>query len=264
MVVSFSKYHGAGNDFILLDDRSSSFPCENKELIQRLCHRQRGVGADGLILLQAGALTPYRMRIFNNDGKEAAMCGNGLRCLAAFLRSLGEGSEAFEIESAEAVHRCKIRGDEISVSLGKPVVKEWGLTLSLNREKINAHLIHTGVPHVVTFVSDLKAVDVQQKGSEIRNHPSLQPEGANVNFCVVENQVLHLRTYERGVEQETLACGTGVAAAAIAAQILYQLQNPVQVIPASGQRMQVEVGSEILLTGPVAHVFTGKIDLFLF
>ena len=148
------------------------------------------------------------------------------------------------------------------VSLGKPLVKEWGLTLSLDREKIVAHWLHTGVPHVVIFVSDLKAVDVEKVGRAVRNHPYLQPEGANVNFCAVgDNQEVHVRTYERGVEQETLACGTGAAAAAMAAHILYQLESPVQVIPASGQRMEVEVGSEILLTGPVVHVFTGKIDL---
>jgi len=129
MDVSFSKYHGAGNDFILLDDRNSFFPCENKEFIQRLCHRQLGIGADGLILLQRGTKAPYRMRIFNQDGKEAAMCGNGLRCLAAFIRNLEEAGERFEIESREGVHPCHLRGDRVSVSLGRPFVKEWGLTL---------------------------------------------------------------------------------------------------------------------------------------
>lgn len=262
MDVSFSKYHGAGNDFILLDDRSSFFPSENGELILRLCHRQLGIGADGLILLQRGTGAPYRMRIFNNDGKEAAMCGNGLRCLAAFIRNLGDASEIIEVESMGGTHRCALLGDGVSVSMGKPHIQDWGLTLSLVREKISVHLIHTGVPHAVIFVADLKAVDVQELGQKIRSHPYLHPEGANVNFCSLsENNELHVRTYERGVERETLACGTGVAAAAIAAQVLYQLQNPVTVIPATGQRMEVEIGTEILLKGPVVHVFSGKIDL---
>ncbi len=262
MNVSFSKYHGAGNDFILVDDRSSFFPLEKKEFLARLCHRQLGIGADGLILLQSGTSAHYRMRIFNSDGIEAAMCGNGLRCLAAFIKSLGLCGESLEIESMQGVHACRFTENRVSISLGKPEVREWGLTLSLNREKIGAHLIHTGVPHAIIFVSDLQAVDVQTQGREIRRHPLLQPEGANVNFCkVMENKELHVRTYERGVEQETLSCGTGVAAAAMAAQILYQLPNPVRVIPASGEEMHVEVGSEIFLTGPVVHVFSGKIEL---
>lgn len=202
-MIPFSKYHGAGNDFILIDARSLSFE-DPAQMARRLCDRRHGIGADGLILLCASSVADYKMRIFNADGSEPAMCGNGIRCLYDFI---GIPTE-LKIETLSGILTCRRVGDEIAVNMGAPRI--------LHESPI--FVVDTGVPHAVLFVDNLNAVDVLRQGAAIRFDPRFSPGGVNVNFAAIDSEGrLSLRTYERGVEGETLACGTGAAATAFLA-----------------------------------------------
>lgn len=238
--MKFAKYHGAGNDFILIDDRDLSFSAD-AQLIKKMCHRRFGIGADGVILLQPSSKADFRMRIFNNDGGEAAMCGNGIRCLIHFIRSLGLTQKQYWIETKERVVPCAIEGDTVSVDLG---VFRW----------LSEHVIDTGVPHAVVFVESLERIDLEVKGRELR-----ESLGSNVNFASKDpSGVIRMRTYERGVEGETLACGTGAAAVGVVARARFSVQNPVKILCASSEELLVEVGEEsVRLIGTATFVFNG-------
>jgi diaminopimelate epimerase len=252
MGFAFVKYHGAGNDFILIDDRSCLFPCADAKLIARLCHRQFGIGADGLLLIQPSNTCDVSMRIFNSDGKEAKMCGNGLRCVAHFL-----GQESLTIETPEKMVTAKMADGRVTVDLG---VFEW--LKGFEWETYNIHLVNTGVPHAVVFVSGLQQLNFVDIARKIRLHPQLQPEGANVNFVEIQGDRFFVRTYERGVENETLACGTGNAAVAIAVSKIHRIPNPIACIPMSGEILEIDVGqSTVSVTGPATFVFKGTIDI---
>lgn len=243
----FAKYHGAGNDFILIDDRKLLFPI-NSTLIQKLCHRRLGIGADGLLLLQPSC----RMRVFNADGGEVEMCGNGIRCMAHFLYRL-EGKEKHAIEVGDKIFKCTVKDNWVEVEMGK---FSW---VEKNRV-VGPHVLHTlntGVPHAVLFVDEVKAVDVAKHGREIRK--LFQPEGINVNFAELANdKKIHMRTYERGVEEETLACGTGAVAVAIAAKELFKLSSPITIIPPSSEELVIDIAEdEARMSGPVTFVFGG-------
>jgi diaminopimelate epimerase len=254
MKFPFSKYHGAGNDFILIDDRVSFFPVADKDQIRKLCDRRLGIGADGLILLQHSQKADFRMRLFNADGGEPGMCGNGIRCLVAFAHSLGIEKHIYHIETDHAVRACQRQQDKIAVSMGPVRVLHRGLELALEHEVVAMEVLHTGVPHAVIFVDDLDAVDVASKGREIRYHSHFS-EGVNVNFAMhtTEGHV-RVRTYERGVEAETLACGTGAVAVAAAT-------NATAILTASGEMLEVRMdGEQAQLIGPAQLVFKGEID----
>ena len=264
--ISFVKFQGVGNDFIIIDDLKQVFP-HDKELIRRLCHRQFGVGADGLILVQPSYVAEYKMRIFNADGLEALMCGNGLRCLVGYLcQCLGREEKQFQIESLKGVHLCYREGDEIRTCFGRPVIKE--LSKTLNQEE-GFHIIDTGVPHAVRFMDDLEDHSFENKGRLIRYHPAFSPEGVNVNFaCIDEEAKVTVRTYERGVEGETLGCGTGAAAVAVAAKLMYGLRSPVHIMLKKSKEKLLcyleEAQGEIVkvsLRGAAKYVFHGQVDL---
>lgn len=264
----FSKYSGCGNDFVIVDNRKKDFPTENHKLIQHICERRLGIGADGLILLEKGISTEFKMRIFNSDGFETEMCGNGLRCFVRFLQHSGFGNGPFKIESMKQNHFCVIEGDMVTIEMSDPTEIKWDLTLALDQNRVLAHYLDTGVPHVVIFTSPISDVDVQTLGSEIRHHPSFKPRGSNVNFVEVEdNEVIHIRTFERGVEAETLACGTGATAAAITAAKCYGLHSPIAVKTKSQDLLYISfeqnegIFEKITLTGPAERVFTGQFPL---
>lgn len=253
-MIAFSKYQGAGNDFILIDDRVSNFPIH---LVEKLCHRRLGIGADGVILLQNSRKAAFRMRIFNSDGKEAAMCGNGIRCLFDFARTLGFKEESYLVETMDAILQCRAVGDRVSVLLAPPQLIVHNLPLLDNRIDV----WNTGVPHAVLFVDELDKVPVAELGYLIRHHGHFQPHGVNVNFASHENGLLRMRTYERGVEGETLACGTGAAAVALSAHKRYNLPSPLQIYASSNDLLEVNVAEgKIELIGPVKAVFHGKIN----
>lgn len=271
MFLSFSKYQGAGNDFIIIDDRAGFFPIENDLFIRNLCDRRFGIGADGLLLLQGSSCANFRMRIFNSDGKEVGMCGNGIRCFVHYLRSLGFREEQFLIETMHDTVTCQIKGDKISVKLEKPHVLHWGVQIENEEKNLEAFVVHTGVPHAVIFVEDLDAVDVEGLGRKIRNHTLFAPQGVNVNFAKLgPDGSVRVRTYERGVEGETLACGTGAAAVALTVSQKWDLPSPVRVLPLSKECLEIHVGQSSLggksleLVGSACCVFEGRIGITQF
>ncbi|MCH9631234.1 MAG: Diaminopimelate epimerase [Chlamydiia bacterium] len=271
MKVNFSKFEAAGNDFIMIDDRKEQFPEEDEALVQKLCHRQFGIGADGVILVQNSSRGDYKMRIINADGKEASMCGNGLRCTAGFVADiLKKKHSEFLIESLRSVHPCMMLEDEVHTDLGRPILKEFSRHVEVGETSYRVHLIDTGVPHAVMFVNTLEMPDFLTTCRDIRNHPLFYPEGVNVNLAMITpDGVLHIRVYERGVEGETLACGSGAAACSIAAKYIYKLESPVKVVFYSGQELLCHLKEEdgsiasVAVEGPYKHVFDGKLEVDL-
>lgn len=271
MKIPFTKYQGAGNDFVILDFSSFS-PNLNLELLSRhLCDRRMGIGADGLILLLPSEVAHYKMRIFNADGSEPTMCGNGIRCLFDFIQSK-ECNPLIKIETGCGILVCQRKDTEISIHLGIGKVLHWPILLF--QEPI--FVVDTGVPHAVVFVENLDEVAIVNEGVKIRFHPHFMPQGVNVNFVQVDSsERIFIRTYERGVEAETLACGTGAAAAALVAFKRYHLSSPIRVFTRlsfiqkpieyqqalSFQLNELGDQTQIEMLGKVQHVFEGFIDI---
>jgi diaminopimelate epimerase len=238
--IAFAKMNGAGNDFILIDNRRGEIGAEAAELARRVCHRRLAVGADGLILIEASATADFAWRFFNSDGSLAEMCGNGARCAARFAHLNGIAGPTIQFETLAGVIQAEIRGDEVAIRITPPKMVAVNLPLTVSVGALTMDRVDTGVPHAVVFVEDPAAVDVVALGREIRFHPKFAPAGTNVNFVAVKGPgVLALRTYERGVEDETLACGTGATAAALAAARRFGWPAPVFVDPASGRRLTI-------------------------
>jgi len=259
MTISFKKYHGAGNDFIIIDNRKKDLSLSTEQ-ISLLCHRQFGIGADGLMLLEPHSNLDFHMRYFNSDGLEGTMCGNGGRCIAMFAFSNGIASNKTLFCGADGEHAAEIV-NENTVRLKMQDVSE------INTEDEH-YIINTGSPHFVQFVADVDHVDVTYQGRLIRKSYLQNNGGVNANFAHFVADGIKLRTYERGVEDETLACGTGAVATAIAANHWFNEDKNTYVLFAKGGTLKVsfERVSEsnyqnIWLEGPVAHVFDGSINL---
>lgn len=263
MLQSFSKYSGCGNDFIIFDNRSLTFPLQ-ESLIQQLCHRQKGIGADGVILLEPTQNAHFKMRIFNADGSEAEMCGNGIRCLVKFIQDLGISGQAFNIETLAGNLKVEFLNQDIAVDMTEPKDIHWFLSMY----SWNLHYLDTGVPHAVIFCENLEEINLNEWGPKIRCHSDFDPKGVNVNFAQLdaEGKIL-LRTYERGVERETLACGTGATATALTAAAVYELKSPIHVQVRSGDILTIAFHydgnsfTNIRLIGPAKRIFMGKIEL---
>ena len=268
MLLSFSKYSGSGNDFILVDNREQLFPHENKGQIVRLCHRKHGIGADGLILLEHSSKADYKMRIFNADGGEAELCGNGIRCLFLFLNDLGLPNLNYKIETMESVITGKNNKDFIDISMPEPHDVRPNISLNIDNIPLVLHHINTGVPHAVIFVDDLESDHWMKLAPQIRHHAIFAPHGTNVNFIKIDpSGVVNIRTYERGVEGETLACGTGAIAAALTASTLYCVKSPVKVKPRSNESLKIgfklvnDKPEQVTMSGPANFIFKGVLDL---
>ncbi|HSX26099.1 MAG TPA: diaminopimelate epimerase, partial [Chlamydiales bacterium] len=229
--LTYAKYEGAGNTFILIDDRAPFF---DKNLVPQLCHREN---VDGLILLQLDPEADFRMRIFNRDGSEAESCGNGLRCLIRFIADLGFPRRLYRIAMADRIVEGEFVGDNVRIQLGEP----RDLKLHLKIDSWTVHFVDTGVPHLVIFVPDVDAVDLLNLGPYFRHHPQFQPRGTNVNFAELQKDgSLKIRTYERGVEGEVAACGTGAAAVGFIAPLLFPLPSTaVNLLTIRGQRLKI-------------------------
>ncbi len=261
--IEFAKYSGAGNDFILIDDRPASFPADS-ELIQAMCARRTSVGADGLILLQTSDRADIKMRFFNSDGGEAEMCGNGARCLIAFARRKGLDSAAITLETMERVLTAHVDGEDISVEMGAVTETEFNIDIEIDGQSYRVHHTNTGVPHAVMFVDDVSEVDVVGLGRKVRFHERFQPKGANANFVQVTGErTLSARIYERGVEDETLASGTGCAACGVISGLVKQLDPPIEVHTRSGATLTIhfkrerEEISHLTMSGPTRLVYEG-------
>jgi diaminopimelate epimerase len=266
-ILHFQKMNGAGNDFVLLDNRDGSLVLTDAQ-IARLCDRHRGVGADGLLLVERPeAKADFRMRYYNADGREAEMCGNGARCFARFVDRLTPATNGtVTFETPAGVISAILRGDQVSLGMSQPGPFTTGVELDAAGEKLTVYSINTGVPHAVVLVDDLEGTRVHQLGAALRHHHHFQPRGTNVNFVrQLGPQDLAMRTYERGVEAETLACGTGVVASALTIATLTGAASPIRVLVKGGDTLSVdflrtgEDFSHVVLTGPADFVFEGDI-----
>lgn len=258
MQIQFYKYQGTGNDFIIIDNREGKIAL-NQDQIQQLCERRFGIGADGLMLLNASKEYDFEMKYYNSDGKEGSMCGNGGRCLVKFAYDLGIRKSEYFFNAVDGLHEAELDVDG---------------TVSLKMKDVDAietvhgdFILNTGSPHYVKQVSNVRNVDVFKRGQEIRNSDDFEKEGINVNFVEQEEEdLLSVRTYERGVEDETLSCGTGVTAAAIAFYHNENGYNNVR-IRTRGGNLSVEydrIGDRyenIWLSGPAEKVFAGTVEV---
>jgi diaminopimelate epimerase len=257
-MAEFFKFQGAGNDFILFDNRNITFDGTDNKLIEKLCNRKFGIGADGLMLLQNTNGYDFEMKFYNCDGFSANMCGNGARCIVAFAKKLGiiEGKALFIAPDGE--HEAILNNNLVSVKLTDANgITKFG----------NDYFLNTGVPHFVKFVEDIDSVDVYTEGKALRFDKQFGKDGANVNFVQIQDKHIKIRTYERGVENETLACGTGIAAAAIAVAEKRGLANTKIKVKARGGVLSVSlelVSSDnavnVWLEGPAEFVFSGNIE----
>ena len=268
MTLEFTKMNGAGNDFVMVDNRDGSHSL-TREQIELLCDRHRGIGADGLIAVEGSPELP-RMRYYNADGGEAEMCGNGARCFSRFtarLLGLKVGSFSFQTE-AGILSAELLPDDRVRLRMSEPHSLQLAHSLRVLDRDMEVHSLNTGVPHAVTFVKNLEETPVFELGRALRQHQRFAPAGTNANFVqVLESGSLAIRTYERGVEDETLACGTGVVAAALIHHHLTKAPSPISVQVRGEDTLEVgfilENGHPVAVTlsGPADFVFTGSVTI---
>jgi len=272
--IPFAKMSGAGNTFVLIDNREGIVEAALKAagltldgFVIRVCSPLHGVGADGLILIEPSPAHDFAWRFFNADGSRADMCGNGARCAARFARRVGAAGETAAFETGAGVVHAAFLEDGVRVTLTPPGPVHPDEAFELGGKRYTGHFIDTGVPHVVIPVPSVGDVDVEALGPAVRHDPRFAPAGANVNFVAVTSDgSLRVRTYERGVERETLACGTGVSAAALVMAHLGKTEAPVTVVPLSGEPLTVrftrdgEGFRDVTIDGPARVLLTGEID----
>ena len=264
--LSFVKLQGSGNDFIVVDNRANLIK-DGRTLARKLCPRKTGLGADGLLLLEQSQKADFKMRIFNPDGSEPEMCGNGARCIARFAYLKGIVGRRCRFETLAGIISCQIQGKKVKIGMEKPEDLCLNLRLSLKGEMYEGHYLNTGVPHFILFTSRVDEVPLKELGPCIRNHPKFGPRGTNVDFVEVEKgNTLKVRTYERGVEQETLACGTGAVASALVSSLICGILSPVRVKMKGGdifiyfERDKDNSFSRVFLEGETRLIFEGKIS----
>ena len=269
MKIRFTKMHGAGNDFIMIDDRDGAIPWEDHFLMASLASRRSGVGCEGIILIQKSEKADFKMRFLNPDGTEAEMCGNGSRCTAAFAHAIGATrGKAMTMETQCGLVDAQISDSGVCVWMPEPTRRSYGIELKVDGTTICGDFINTGVPHFVVQVPNLSEVDVNRLGRMLRLHPTFAPDGTNVDFMTLRaSNRMSMRTYERGVEAESGACGTGAVACAVVAVERFGFSLPTQIKTPSGYDLIVDGDwrkkkcTGLTLTGPVKFVFTGEVEL---
>jgi len=258
MQISFQKFQGCGNDFIIIDNRKGEVKLSNQQ-VEILCDRHFGIGADGLMLLENAPGFDFKMVYYNSDGNISTLCGNGSRCITRFAKSLGIITDKAHFIAADGEHHCVINGDEVALHMA-------------NVEKIEDRgeyfFLNTGSPHVVKWVEHLEAYDVFGEGRRIRQSEPFKNGGTNVNFIEQTPNGIFIRTYERGVENETLSCGTGVTAAALVAALSGKSTSPTSCkVQALGGNFIVDFKnnngsfSDVWLKGPAEFVFSGEVTI---
>lgn len=265
--IPFYKMHGSGNDFVVMDHRGRFIPeAEQPGFARRVCHRQLGAGADGLILIEASPTAAFRWRFYNADGSEPEMCGNGGRCAARFAVLTGIAPATLTFETLAGVIKADVKGRLVKLLMAGIGDMNLNQTVPLDEANVQAHFVRVGVPHLVVPVEDIEAAPVTEWGRLLRFHPMFQPAGTNVNFIRVDgSQSLRIRTYERGVEDETLACGTGAVAAALIAARLGQAVSPVTIHTRGGEALTVyftpqgEAFTEVFLEGDALVSYRGEL-----
>ena len=260
MQLEFYKYQGTGNDFVMIDNRSEFFPKENVQLIAHLCDRRFGIGGDGLILLENDEATNFRMVYYNSDGNQSSMCGNGGRCLVAFAKKLNVISDSCTFIATDGLHHATVAENEL-VSLQMIDVSNIKITFDYV-------FLNTGSPHHVQLVEDLENYNIKENGAAIRYGELYGKVGSNVNFVKqIDANTFSLRTYERGVEDETLSCGTGATAAAIAMNAIGKTDSTSIHLNVEGGKLEVSFDKKenqftnVFLKGPAEFVFKGVIEV---
>jgi diaminopimelate epimerase len=267
-MLRFTKMNGAGNDFVMIDNRAGDVRLQPEQIV-RICDRHRGVGADGILLLEKGSNgADFRMRYYNRDGGEAEMCGNGARCFARYANKVANAPAKISFQTLAGLIHGELHGDLVTLQMSEPKDLQLGLELAANGWKESIHFINTGVPHVVVPVSKVQDVDVRKRGEALRRHEKFSPAGANVNFIEKRGLTkISIRTYERGVEDETLACGTGVVASALIFAATEEVDGPISVTVRSGSELSVDFKragdrfTNVTLTGPAEFAFEGTFEL---
>lgn len=272
--IPFVKMSGTGNDFIIIDHREPFIRPEDQSDFARLvCRRKFSVGADGLILIENSETADFCWQFYNGDGSRAEMCGNGARCAARFAFEKGIAPEAMRFETTAGEIEAFMLGETVKIRLTAPEDLRLNISLPVGRVEQILHFINTGVPHTVILVNDAGMVPVADWGREIRFHEKFQPAGTNANFVqVLPSDTLMVRTYERGVEGETMACGTGAVASALVASLLEQAKPPVTVITSGGEQLTIhfsltgegndkhlDLAAGIFLEGPAHVIYEGHL-----
>ncbi len=266
--IPFYKMSGSGNDFIIIDNRQSVVPWDDlSRFAAQVCRRKMSVGADGLILVENSESVDFKWRFFNADGSTAEMCGNGARCVARFALLNGIAREHMQFETLAGIIRAQVVGEQAKVQMTDPLNFVPAAVLETDQETVPYSSVNTGVPHVVIEVDDIDNVDVVSVGRRIRHHAYFAPAGTNVNFMgILSDASWAVRTYERGVEDETLACGTGITAAALVLAHNKSLPAPIMLKTRSGSllkvhfALQAEGFKEVFLEGDARIIFKGRLN----
>jgi diaminopimelate epimerase len=275
-VLTFTKMSGAGNDFVFIDKKRNDFLQVSTDFVRKICDRRNGIGADGLITIEDSSTHNFVMNYYNADGSTGSLCANGARCAILFASESGRLKDnKAEFVSNGLEYKGEVLSEtEIKFYLNPPKKIKYNFKVKAGGKLINAHFADTGSPHVVIdisesegFLTSLDDLNIELLGREIRNLPEFSPGGTNVNFVDVKDEIIYIRTYERGVEAETLACGTGSVAAAIICYVTKKISVPVKIIPKSNENLFVNFDVEnskvrnLSLTGPAKVTFTGKMKI---
>ncbi len=267
MGITFAKMSGTGNDFVLIDNRTPVLAdSEKPEFVKKVCAPKTSVGADGVIFLENSDRADIKWDFFNADGSKAEMCGNGARCVARYAHEKNIAPKNLTLETLAGIITAEVNGTEVRIRLTPPENLLQNIAVELESGKVVLDSINTGVPHAILYCDNLENEDVRALGRDIRHHSQFAPAGTNVDFVQkVDGHSLKIRTYERGVEDETLACGTGVVASALLATLKNQVQPPVTVETRGGDILKVDFdpsnGSvhEVYLTGSTRLAFEGTL-----
>jgi diaminopimelate epimerase len=275
-VLTFTKMSGAGNDFVFIDKKQNDFLQVSTDFVRKICDRRNGIGADGLITIEDSSTHNFVMNYYNADGSTGSLCANGARCAILFASESGRLKDnKAEFVSNGLEYKGEVLSEtKIKFYLNPPKKIKYNFKVKAGEKLINAHFADTGSPHVVIdisesegFLTSLDDLNIELLGREIRNLPEFSPGGTNVNFVDVKDEIIYIRTYERGVEAETLACGTGSVAAAIICYVTKKISVPVKIIPKSNENLFVNFDVEnskvrnLSLTGPAKVTFTGKMKI---
>jgi len=265
MSFDFIKAEGAGNDFIIIDEESLPAGLDLKKLVVEICERKKSIGADGVMLYGKSEASDFKMRIFNPDGSEVEMCGNGSRCMGLYAYTYKGHKHQLTMETLAGVIEIEINNGLPRLKLTDPKDTKLNFIIDIDGNDLGISFINTGVPHVVCVADKVDEVSLDDLGSKIRNHKEFMPEGTNANFIeIINKHSIKIRTYERGVEAETLACGTGSAASAVIAAMLNKVKSPVGVKTASGEILKIYFDLEnkecknLYLEGACNLIYKGK------
>ncbi|HHO77049.1 MAG TPA: diaminopimelate epimerase [Deltaproteobacteria bacterium] len=268
MVLPFTKMSGTGNDFIMINNMHRAYTLDWSGFAARYCTRRSSVGADGVIIIEHSAEADFNFRIFNADGSEAEMCGNGARCAALFAFEQKVAGTHMSFNTLAGIIEARVNTHDVSIRMTDPHTLHKDILLDMGTDQYCVDFINTGVPHTVVFTEDLSSIPVQELGRAIRIHEHFSPAGTNVNFVqIIGDGHIRVRTYERGVESETLACGTGAVASALISNLVKHVPGPPVHVHMPGGELQIDFlikdthFSDVWLRGCVDNVYTGNIPL---